>query len=311
MNRHVILFVAIIVVVLSDLCARGSTPKNPAETPANENRATDRKEIRDTLISFAKAFEARDAKQLAKYWTAEGEHQTAHGETVHGRAALEQGFAQFFTETPEIQAEIQPTALRFTSQDTAVDEGIVTIRRGATEAPTRAHYEAHLVREQGFWRLAILNETPEDSVAITDLSWLIGEWKSAGPAGAEIRTTYSWDDNHKFINVQFTITEGSRTLTGRQVIGVDPATESLHSWTFGANGGVGEADWIRDGDHWILDAAGTQPDGRTLKESNILRRVNDDTITFQSTNRSIEDQEIPDLAPVKVVRVKSVAQSAK
>ena len=72
---------------------------------------------------------------------------------------------------------------------------------------------------------------------------------------------------------------------------------------------MGEADWIRDGDHWVLDAVGTQPDGRTLKESNILRRVNDDTITFQSTNRQLEDQDIADLAPVKVTRVKSLAQT--
>ena len=72
---------------------------------------------------------------------------------------------------------------------------------------------------------------------------------------------------------------------------------------------MGEADWIRDGDHWVLDAVGTQPDGRTLKESNILRSVNDDTITFQSTNRQLEDQDIADLAPVKVTRVKSLAQT--
>ena len=57
LNRHCVLFVAIVVVILSDLCARGASPKTPTEPPANETRATDRQEIRETLVSFAKAFE--------------------------------------------------------------------------------------------------------------------------------------------------------------------------------------------------------------------------------------------------------------
>ena len=94
-------------------------------------------------------------------------------------------------------------------------------------------------------------------------------------------------------------------LSGTQVIGVDPATGELHSWTFEADGGVGEADWSRDGDHWVLDAAGTLTDGGTLTETNVLRRINDDTLTWQSVDRLLDDETIPDLAPVKVSRIKS------
>jgi hypothetical protein len=86
---------------------------------------------------------------------------------------------------------------------------------------------------------------------------------------------------------------------------VDPATGALHTWTFEADGGVGEADWNRDGDHWVLDAAGTSSDGRQLTETNILRRVNDDTFTWQSVDRTLDDNTIPDLPPVKVTRVKT------
>src|SRR5262249_4623400 len=122
--------------------------------------------------------------------------------------------------------------------------------------------------------------------------------------GAEIHTTYAWAPNKKFIHAQFTIKERDRTFVGTQVIGVDPATEGLHSWTFEADGGVGEADWNRDGDHWVLDAHGTLTDGRSLTETNILPRVNNDTFTWQSINRSLEDSELADLAPVKVTRLK-------
>src|SRR5262249_51244376 len=103
---------------------------------------------------------------------------------------------------------------------------------------------------------------------------------------------------------QFNIKEKGLALSGSQVIGVDPATGAIHTWTFEADGGVGEADWSRDGDHWVLEAAGTLTDGSTLTETNILRRVNDDTFTWQSVDRKHGDEVLPDLAPVKVTRVK-------
>ena len=121
---------------------------------------------------------------------------------------------------------------------------------------------------------------------------------------AEIETTYSWHASHKFIEAKFTIKEKDRTFSGTQVIGVDPATGALHSWTFEADGGVAEADWRRDGDHWVLDASGSLTDGTTLTETNVLRRVNDDTITWQSVERLLDDSPIADLPPVKVVRIK-------
>ncbi len=311
MNRHIVLFVAIIVVIVSELCAQETKPKVPPPPPAVDARAKDRSAIHETLASFAKTFESRDAKKVAAYWTAEGEHQTTHGATVRGREALEKAFSEYFAVTPEVQAELQPSALRFISKDSAIEVGQVTVRHGATEAPTHANYTAFLVREDDRWRLAILSETPSRAESISDLSWLIGEWKSTGTGGADIRTSYAWDANKKFIHVQFSIKEGERTLSGKQVIGIDPATGSLHSWTFEASGGIGEADWSRDGDHWVLDAAGTLPDGRTLTESNILRRVNDDTFTWQSTNRLFDDHEVADLAPVKVTRIKSETKSEK
>jgi len=284
----------------------GAKTKAPSQPPpaAADARNEDRAAIRAALESFVKAFESRDAKALAAHWTAEGEYQNEAGATVHGRGALESGFAAFFAKTPEVKAEIQPESLRFLARDTAIGEGSVTVRRGPAEPSTSARYRTLLVREEGRWRLAQLSESPNDKVSIADLDWLIGEWKSTGGQGAEIRTTYAWAPSKKFINVQFSIKEKDLALTGTQVIGVDPATGAIHSWTFEANGGVGEGEWSRDGDHWVLDVAGTLTDGTTLTETNILRRVNEDTFTWQSINRLLDDSEIPDLPPVKVARVK-------
>lgn len=283
----------------------GSGTQRPRTQPARSDaREADREAIRATTESFRKAFVARDAKALAGHWTSEGEYRNENGVSLQGRDALEKAFAEFFVKTPELTANSAPESLRFLSRDAAMVEGNVTVRRGTAEASTDARFTALFVREEGRWLLASLVESPKDGASINDLGWLVGQWKSTDESGAEIETTYSWAPNKKFIHGHFTIKEKELQLSGAHVIGVDPATGMLHSWTFEANGGVGEADWERDGDHWVLDASGTLVDGGSLVETNVLRRVNDDTFTWQSIDRLLDDEVLADLPPVKVVRVK-------
>jgi uncharacterized protein (TIGR02246 family) len=300
--------------------ANATTPDSPSATAndargaakaqqppaAPEDRSADRAAVRTAIDAFAKAFESRDPSAFAACWTGEGEYRNAEGLTIRGIGALEKAFTGFFAKTPEVSATLQPESLRFLSRDSAIEEGLVTIRRGPAQPATTAHYGALAVREGNGWRLAQLTESPaDDRPSIEDLSWLIGQWQSKTGEGAEIRTTYTWDANKKFIHVQFAIQEASIALSGSQVIGVNPATGLMHSWTFEANGGVGEADWSRDGDHFVLSAAGTLPNGSNLTETNLLRRVNDDTFTWQSIDRRRDDSPLPDLAPVKVTRIKA------
>lgn len=276
-----------------------------APAAAADPRANDRAAVRAAIDGFVNSFATRDAKALADHWTTEGELQNAAGLTVHGREKLERVFASVFSKVPEIAAEVRPQSLKFFSNDSAIEEGTVTIRRGAAEAATRAHYTVLVVREDGQWKLANLRETAADEASLDDLEWLIGEWKSGSGEGAEIRTKYSWTPSKKFIRADFTVKEKDRQFSGTQIIGVDPASDTIRSWTFEADGGIGEADWSRDGDNWELAADGTLADGSTLTETNILSRVNDDTFTWQSVDRELDDAELPELPPVKVTRIKA------
>jgi uncharacterized protein (TIGR02246 family) len=257
------------------------------------------------MQSFVKAFGRRDAKGLAAHWTSLGEYRNEDGKSVRGRENLEKGFTQFFEKTPEISAEVQPDSLQFLANDLAIEEGSVTIRRGPVAPASHARYNVMFVREQGRWLIARLSESSADAETIADLGWLIGEWKSLSGQGAEIRTSYSWDANRKFIHVRFTYTEKGHSLSGTQIIGVDPATGGIRTWTFEADGGVGVADWTRDGDHWELALTGTLGNGKDLSETNILRHINNDTMTFQSINRTLDGEDVADLPPVKVTRIKA------
>jgi uncharacterized protein (TIGR02246 family) len=283
----------------------GSEPRQHVQGAAAEARGEERAAVKSALDSFVKAFVARDAKALAGHFTDEGEYVSVEGTRVKGKDSIEKGFTAFFAKTPEVAAEGHSDATRFLSVDSAIDEGSVTVRRGPLAPAVTAHYTALFVRENGRWRLAQLSESDAHEASIEGLGWLVGEWKSTKKEGAEILTTYSWHPNKKFLQGQFTIKEKDRTFSGTQIIGVDPRNNEVHSWTFEADGGFGEADWHRDGDHWVLEATGTMSDGTVLKETNILRRVNDDKFTWQSVNRTLEDSELADLAPVKVTRVKT------
>lgn len=283
---------------------RAQGGETAATNKESDARAADRKGVAAAMSAFVQAFKARDAKALAAQWTAEGEYENEAGVTVRGRAELEKVFAEFFANTPELEAEAQSGPVRFLSRDSAIEEGTVRVRRGAALTTTTARYTAFFAREDGQWRLARLDESAsEDKARVADLEWLIGEWKSVDHSGAEIQVKYSWAPNHKFIHAAFTIKEKELALNGNQVIGVDPETGALRTWTFEANGGIAEAHWERDGDHWVLDVVGTLPDGRTLTESNVLRRINNNTFTFQSIHRLLGEEELPDLAPVKVTRI--------
>jgi uncharacterized protein (TIGR02246 family) len=290
----------------SELTPQAQAPA-PAPAAAADPHQADRAAIQATMQSFSKAFLARDARSLAAHWTSEGEYRNDAGVTVRGRAALERDFGQFFARTPELKVESSPGPLRFLASDAAVAEGSVAVRRGPTDPASRAQFTALLVREQGRWLLAQLSETAVSEPSLADFAWMVGEWKSVDGQGAEIHTTYSWAPSKNFLHGQFQIRDKDLNLSGFQVIGFDPATGGIHSWTFEADGGIGEASWSLDGDHWVLDVDATLVDGSTLSATNILHRINNDTFTWQSTNRTLDDSPLPDLAPVKVSRVPAPA----
>ena len=185
----------------------------------------DRAAIRKAIDSFAKTFEARDAKALAGHFTTEGEFQNVQGAKLRGREALELAFAEFFSKTPEVTAEVRPESLRFLSRDSGD-------RRRDGHRPARAGEPGHqrplqalVVRESEGWRLAQLSESPAG-----------GQGLDRGPRLAhrpvEIDPRRRRRDpgdvllgsGKKFIHVQFMIKEKNLALSGRQVIGVDPET---------------------------------------------------------------------------------------
>jgi uncharacterized protein (TIGR02246 family) len=288
----------------ADAADKARTKRKKVDRPADrkDNREGDRAGIRSQREGFLKAFESGDAERVASFWTADGELIGDDGTAYRGRSAIASAYRQLFGKKEKRHAEVETESLRFPSQDTAIEEGYFKVRVGEG-APTANRYSILHVREGGKWLMAVVREWPAEIVSLRDLEWLIGSWV-AKRDDAEVHTNYEWMWDKAFIRVQFTIRQKGREVTGFQVIGKDAASGELRSWTFESDGGFGEATWSRDGKKWVLDSAGRLSDGSTLAATNLLIPVNHDAFTWQSIKRSVDGEEVDDLPPVKVTRVK-------
>jgi uncharacterized protein (TIGR02246 family) len=284
----------------------GSGQALPAKTvgdPRETKRAADEAAVRKATADFLKEVEKGDAKAVAAAWTQEGEYIGDDGTTLRGRAAIEAAYAKVFAKSKKLKVEITVESIRFTSKDTAIEEGYAKSYKGDSEHPTSARYSVLHVREGGRWLMAVLREWPDEGVSLRDLDWLIGTWQAKAEDNV-VRTTYAWDANKNSIRCHITIKGKDRNISATQILLKDPRTGQLRSWLFDDEGGFGDGAWTRDGKRWVIVAAGVQADGGELTATNILTPVDRNTFTWQSTERTLDGEELPNVPPLKVTRVK-------
>jgi len=285
-------------------------PVQPSKTgappaAAENDRPADRDAVRDATRQFGRAFEKGDAAAVAASFTESGEYLNDEAPPIHGRAALAKAYADFFAKKVDLKIESKSNKIRFIGQDTAVEEGTFTAK--AKDQPTRSsRYSALFVRQDGKWMMAMLKEWGDEATEradINDVAWLIGTWESSG-GDLTAKTKYEWAPNKKFMIARYTVTpKDGKAMAGTQVIGVDPQTGAIRSWTFDADGGIGEASWSWDEGRWAIDSDATLADGSDSTAINFLTKAGADTFTWKSVKRTLEGDELPDLGPVIVKRV--------
>jgi uncharacterized protein (TIGR02246 family) len=302
--RYLLAGGAVMAFALGGLCGQGPSGGAGAAQPVGgDPNAADREAIKQSVQDFLKAFMSGDAKGVAAHWTENGEYQADDGTTLRGRAAIEKAYAKLFAKKKgKVQVELEPISLRFPSKDTAIGEGYFKVRV-AGEAPAASKYSVLHVREGGKWLIALLREFPGEAPSLHDLEWLIGSWQ-AKTEDTEVQTTYEWWGDKSFLHVKVAIKTKDHTVKGFQMIGKDNSTGQLRSWLFDEGGSFGESTWSQDGKKWMLDSAAVLEDGSVLAATNILTWIDNDTFTFQSVNRTLDGEDLDDIPPVRVTRVK-------
>lgn len=270
----------------------------------DKERAADRDAIRKSSMEFVQAFEKGDAKALAAAWTEQGELQSEDGAVLRGRAAIEKAYADLFKTKQKVKVEVEIASIRFPSRDTAIEEGVMRLKPVGPQLPTSSRYSALLVREDGRWKIARVQESAA-SDRLDDLAWLIGAWQ-AKSKDRELRMSYEWNAKKTQIRGSFSVQEGGKVTTaGTQTIALDPQTGRLRSWLHDDDCGHGQSLWFRDGNRWELESLGVLADGRETSSINVITRLNDDEFLWRSTQRRIGPSPLPETTPVKLIRMKS------
>jgi len=275
-----------------------------ATAQAASSRADDEKAIRQVVDSFAKAYNAGDAKALASLFLTDGEIVGETGESSQGQAAIERTFAAIFKKNPKSKIEINIKSIRFLGPTTAIEDGSTTIRL-ASGLEERNRYTVVHVKQEGRWQMASARDLPDENAAeneLKQLSWLIGSWVDESPAAMTL-TTYRWADNRRSIKCDFQIqVEGRTAMTGTQEIRWDPAVQKLHCWVFDSEGGFVEGLWTRNGKQWIIKMIGTTRDGKPASSTNIITQIGKDRMTWQSRDRVIGDEMRSNIPEISIVR---------
>jgi uncharacterized protein (TIGR02246 family) len=272
---------------------------------AAEGIRPDEQAIRESAAAFARAFNAMDAKAVAALFTANAEIVDQAGRRVQGREAIQQVFAGVFQAHPKSQIKITVQSVHFLTPSLAMEDGTSTTE-AADGLLERNRYTVVHVKQDGAWRMASARDLPDEKAAadeeLEQLDWMIGEWVDESPA-ARINTSYRWADNHRAIVSEFVLHVGNRpAVHGWQRIGWDPREKKVHSWLFDSAGGFAEGMWTRSGNQWIVAMTGVTGDGETASATNVTTHAAKDRVTWQSRDRVVGDQLLPNTENIVIVR---------
>lgn len=284
------------------LLALALTPvrgKDEAENDRPDDRAAIGKRSQEFLQALAKG----DVKAVAAFWTDSGEYARGEVLTIRGRAAIEKAYAEHLKRKQPGTIELRNDSIRFLSDDTAIQNGTFVVKRSNPADSVRSRFNALWVRARGQWHFGLLRETPEGP-SLHELAWLAGAWTSKTENGSAT-AVYEWTENKAFLRCTFTFEQDGKKHTGFQILGIDPATGAIKSWSFEDDGGIGEAVWTRTEKGWSAKSTAFTGDGEKVTATVQLIPEDENTFAWQSVDRTVDGEKVPDIAPIKAMREKA------
>jgi uncharacterized protein (TIGR02246 family) len=258
-----------------------------AADPAHE---AELKAIRESATGFKQAFDSGDAKAVAALWAKDGEFVDESGRRLQGQEAIEKEFAAFFAANPGAKITSRIEQLRLVNAETAIEDGTDSVEPTPAGAPGKSRYTAVHVKRDGKWQMWSVRETRVDTPSnyghLEDLEGMIGTWVTEN-AGVEFEATSHWIADKNFIEQSFKSQQAGETIaSGKQIIGWDPASQSITSWVFSADGGHAVGRWHPHETGWLVESVGTLSDGTPTSAVNIISKLDNNAIVWRSVDRT-------------------------
>ncbi len=290
--------------------AADDSAKKPGSSDSSTN--THEQAIRNSARMFTDAFNKRDAEAIAGQFIEEAEYVGEDGEVIAGRADIAAEFVAVFENSPELTIETVIESIRFYGKVVAVEKGTTRVTRAKGEQPAEGGYTVVHVNTDKGWKIARVREVkraPQTNYhRLKELEWMVGDWIDEGEDSV-IVTSCNWSKNKNYLLRTFKVrTSGEDTIEGTTRIGWDPLTNKIKSWTFDTEGGYAEGLWTNDGDRWIVKTTGVLRDGQTASATNVFTYIDSSTCTWQSVDRTVGGELMPNIEELTIVRRPPKAQ---
>ncbi|MCA9101372.1 MAG: SgcJ/EcaC family oxidoreductase, partial [Planctomycetales bacterium] len=242
------------------MATRNVTAQPPADTDGDEAA------IRASADAFVEAFNRHDAAAVAQLWTENGEYVDEAGQRYEGRAAIQHEYEQFFAEHKDVSISIAIAAIRLVSPETAIEDGSAVVDPVPPGPPSRSKYVAvHSKGPDGNWRLASVRDyhvgVPTTYDHLSRLEPFVGSF-SAEHGGMRVEVNGHWNHNKSFLRRDFEVfRDGQAIESATEVIGWDPTSRQVASWSFAADGGHAKSVWTPLDNGWIVASDGMTADG--------------------------------------------------
>jgi uncharacterized protein (TIGR02246 family) len=278
------------------------------EAPATANQAADEAAIRANGDKYVEAYNRRDSRTMAGMWSPEAVYMDpTTGEGVVGREAIAKQFDYAFAGSEDAKLAISIESIEFVSPNVAIEKGVADVTY--TDFPAeKTNYTAVHVKRDGQWLIDRVSEVevppppPSNYEHLKELEWMVGSWVDADKE-ATVHTDCAWTKNKNFMTRSFALVVGdSVEMSGMQIIGWDPAAKQIRSWVFDSDGAFSEGKWTHKDDRWVVQQTGTITDGGKSTATNIITQLDNNSFTWQSINREIDGEILPNVDEILNVR---------
>jgi uncharacterized protein (TIGR02246 family) len=289
--------------------SRATDPQNGKKAEVATSTAPSEVEIRNLLKAMTNAYNQADVKGLAAVFTDDAVLFNPDGEEVRGRDAIGQHYGEAFDIGPTCKIVEEVEEVHFVFPDVASVIGHFHLDDEKGTALFSGRYSLIAVRKQNQWKLAELRDlanasrdTADKGGPLRELEWLVGDWIDEGEDGKGA-STVRWAEGQKFLVRKYSIqVAGEPGRSGTQWIGWDPQAKQIRSWVFDSEGDFGHGEWTRSDKAWIIKASGVTGDGLTTSSTEVIERINKDSLKLRSTDRVVGTEQLPDIEETVMVR---------
>lgn len=285
-----------------------ATQLSAADDTAPADLSADEAAIRANCDKYVESYNRRDSRTMAAMWSPEAVYMDPDtNERIVGREEIAKFFDNVFAGMEDADLKVTIDSIDFVSPNVAIEKGSAVVSYSAHD-PEKTTYSAVHVKRDGQWMLDRVTEEevppppPSHYEQLKELEWLVGSWVDSDDS-ATIQSEVEWTKNRNFLRRSFAVVIRDEVdMTGMQLVAWDAANKQIRSWVFDSEGGFAEATWKKNGDQWLIQNNATLADGGKATSLNILTYIDDNSFTWESVNREVDGELLPNVDAVLVVR---------